>query len=98
MSRWRDCIVVLMDLIGVKKRAIEGNTHASALMRSFHDVVRREMDRGLQALSHGYVWNDSVLLLAYVDGRPQSYEAHEEEVLRTAAQRGSAGTLCHGPS
>ena len=73
-SRWRECVVVLMDLIGVKKRAIEGDTHGSALMRSFHRVVRGEMRKGLEALSHAYVWNDSVLLLAYVDSHPQLYE------------------------
>lgn len=75
VSRWRDCIVVLMDLIDVKKRANEGDARASTLMRSFHDVVRCEMDRGLEALSHAYVWNDSVVLLASVDGQPQLYEA-----------------------
>jgi len=75
MSSWRDCIVVLMDLIGVKNRALEGDSAASELMRSFHRLVRREMasDR-LGALAHAYVWNDSVLLLAYVDGRPDAYE------------------------
>lgn len=73
MSGWSDCIVVLMDLIGVKKRALEGDSVASALMRSFHELVRREMAGCLRALDHAYVWNDSVLLLAYVDDRPQAY-------------------------
>jgi hypothetical protein len=74
MSQWRDCIVVLMDLIGVKKRALEGDSAASTLMRSFHGLVRREMAGDLAALDHAYVWNDSVVLLAYVDGRPKAYE------------------------
>lgn len=74
MSRWRDCIVVLMDLIGVKKQALDGDSGASALMRSFHAMVRREMAGGLGALDHAYVWNDSVLLLAYVDDRSQAYK------------------------
>ena len=74
MSGWRDCIVVLMDLIGVKRLAFEGDRAASALMRSFHQLVRREMASGLHALDHAYVWNDSVLLLAYVDDRPKTYE------------------------
>lgn len=74
MSGWRDCIVVLMDLIGVKKRALEGDSAASVLMRSFHKLVRREMAGDLGALDHAYVWNDSVLLLAYVDGRREAYE------------------------
>lgn len=75
MSQWSDCIVVLMDLIGTKTRAREGNRTASASMRSFHQLVRREMTAGLRWLDHAYVWNDSVLLLAYVDDRPQAYEA-----------------------
>jgi hypothetical protein len=71
---WSDSIVVLMDLIGVKKRAFEGDSAASALMRSFHQLVRHEMAQGLHALNHAYVWNDSVLLLAYVDDRDLAYE------------------------
>jgi hypothetical protein len=63
-----------MDLIDVKKKALNGDSAASALMRSFHAVVRREMAGGLGALDHAYVWNDSVLLLAYVDDQPQTYE------------------------
>lgn len=73
MSEWSDCIVVLMDLIGLKKRALDGDSAASALMRSFHALVRQEMAGGLGALDHAYVWNDSVLLLAYVDDRPETY-------------------------
>src|ERR1700732_2516573 len=75
MSSWRGWLGVLMDLIGVKKRARECDSAASELMRSFHRLVRREMasDR-LGALAHAYVWHDSVLLLAYVDGRPDACE------------------------
>ena len=75
MSQWRDCIVVLMDLIGVKERALKGDSPASTLMRSFHKLVRREMAVNPAFLEHAYVWNDSVLLLAYVDDRPQTYES-----------------------
>jgi hypothetical protein len=71
---WADSIVVLMDLIGVKKRALNGNPSASALMRSFHKLVQWEMAGNLDALDHAYVWNDSVLLLARVDDRPEAYE------------------------
>jgi len=74
VSGWNDCIVVLMDLIGVKRRALDGDSGASALMRSFHGLVRREMARGLDALDHAYLWNDSVLLLAYVDDRSEAYK------------------------
>lgn len=74
MSRWRDCIVVLMDLIGLRRRALEGDSSVSVLMRSLHKLIRREMTGGLHGLDHAYVWNDSVLLLAYVDDRAEVYE------------------------
>jgi hypothetical protein len=74
VSGWNDCIVVLMDLIGIKRRALDGDSTASVVMRSFHELVRRELAGGLDALNHAYVWNDSVLLLAYIDQRPETYE------------------------
>ncbi len=49
---WKDYIVVLMDLIGVKRRALTGDSAGSALMRSFHDVARQEMARSVDALDH----------------------------------------------
>jgi hypothetical protein len=69
-----DCILVLMDLIGIKKRALEGDAKASAVMRSFHELVEEEMITELSALDHAYVWNDSVLLLAYVNEESQRYQ------------------------
>lgn len=74
MRRWRDCIVVLIDLIGIRKRALEGGSAASVSMRSFHQLVRTEMDGGLDAIDHVYAWNDSVLLLAYVDDCWKTYK------------------------
>lgn len=68
VSGWRDCIVVLIDLVGIKGWALNGDPRASASMRSFHNLVRREMS-GADALDHAYVWNDSALFLAYVDDR-----------------------------
>lgn len=84
MSGWRDCIIVLMDLIGLRRRALEGDSAASALMRSFHNVIRKEMASGLRGLDHAYVWNDSVLLLAYVDDRSPAYESaiHAADTLK----------------
>jgi hypothetical protein len=73
VNGWRDCILVLMDLIGVKKRALEGDSAASGSMQAFHQLVRREMSAGLNSLHHAYVWNDSVLLLAYADNQPIAY-------------------------
>lgn len=70
--------MILLDLIGIKKRAIEGNSVASASMQSFHLLVSKAMRDGLTTLDHAYVWNDSVLLLAYLKGN--SYE----KVMRAA--------------
>jgi hypothetical protein len=81
MSNWRDCIVILMDLIGVKRQALKGDSRASSLMRRFHQVVCHEMRTGLRSLDHAYVWNDAVLLLAYVDDHSQRLR----ESLRDAA-------------
>lgn len=70
MSDWRKCIVVLIDLIGVKRQSLKGSSGGSSLMRKFHEVVCREMRAGLlTSLDHAYVWNDAVLLLAYLDER-----------------------------
>ena len=73
MNNWRDCIVVQIDLIGIKNRALDGSSSASKLMRIFQEIVRQEVAAGLKSLEHAYVWNDSVLLLSYVDGRSHNY-------------------------
>jgi hypothetical protein len=68
---WQDCIVTLIDLVGVRAKAPQGI--ASALMRKFHNVVVKE--RGsLNATASAYVWNDSVLLLSYVNDNSSSFE------------------------
>jgi hypothetical protein len=74
MSDWKDCIVILIDLIGVKDLAREGDSQASSLMRRFHEMVHQEMQTGLSSLNHAYVWNDATLLLAYVDGDSRTFE------------------------
>jgi hypothetical protein len=69
---WQDCIVTLIDLVGVKARAQQGI--ASKLMLKFHNIVVKE--RGsLNATAHAYVWNDSVLLLSYVNENSSSFES-----------------------
>jgi len=74
LSNWRDCIIVLMDLIGIKRRALMGDRRASKLMRAFHQLVRNEIDSGCRPVDQAYVWNDSVILLAYLDRRKGRYE------------------------
>lgn len=68
---WRDCIVTLIDMAGVKKRAERGA--GSALMLRLHALVARETE-ALQSVARTYVWNDSALLLSYVDETAVSFE------------------------
>jgi hypothetical protein len=69
---WRDCVVIYIDLIDTKNRA---KSVRSLLMRSFHELVVNEMEWGLASLDHAYVWNDSALLLAFVDKSSGAYQA-----------------------
>jgi hypothetical protein len=69
---WRDCIVTLIDMVGVRKRA--KCREASSLMRRLHNLVVHE-GSDLPAVANAYAWNDSVLLLSYVDGRDAAFEA-----------------------
>jgi hypothetical protein len=82
MSDWRDCIVILIDLIGVKRQALKGDSRASSLMRRFHQVVCQEMRGGLTSLDHAYVWNDAVLLLAYLDEHVLQGSLHDAALLK----------------
>src|SRR5712671_2249344 len=45
-------------------------------------MVRKEMSTGLSSLEHAYVWNDAVLLLAYVNGDSDT----TERIMRDAAR------------
>ncbi len=71
---WRDCVVVYIDLIDVKKRTSGPKSEGSSLMRAFHDLVVNEMKRGLASLEHAYAWNDSALLLGYVGESTEAYQ------------------------
>jgi len=72
-KKWRDCIVTYIDMAGVKDRIKPGA--ASRLMRRLHGVVFKELRIGFPTIEYAYVWNDSVLLLSYVQQTDQSFEA-----------------------
>lgn len=60
---WPPCIVTVFDLVGTKSLAATGRGSAQMIeMRSF---AVAKINAGLPMHSHGYVWNDSVLLLSY---------------------------------
>ena len=70
---WRDCIVTMIDMVGVKKHAQSGA--GSALMRRFQALVARQTESLTSSVARVYVWNDSVLLLSYVDDTVASFES-----------------------
>jgi len=64
-EEWRDCMVTLYDLVGVKKLAPESGA-GSALMRRLHGTVAEALTDDLPTVHRAYCWNDSVLLLSYL--------------------------------
>jgi hypothetical protein len=83
-SEWRDCIVVVFDLNAIKQKAKQRGVGVE-LMRRLHQVVSDAAGQGLRSISHAYAWNDSALLLAFVDG-VQQYESvlRDADVLKRA--------------
>jgi hypothetical protein len=71
-AKWRDCIVTMIDLCGTTSLAHTGR--ASTVMRRLHALVIKEIG-SLRAIDRAYTWNDSVLLLSYVDRTHASFEA-----------------------
>lgn len=73
---WPSCVVIYIDMPELKKHASAAAPTGSSLMRAFHSLVGRALAPGLlPSLAHAYVWNDSALLLAYVDGTRSGDEA-----------------------
>lgn len=60
---WPPCIVTVFDAIGIKELAASGT--GSEKMIELHKAAVEKINNGLPHHSHGYVWNDSVLLLSY---------------------------------
>ena len=71
-SDLRDCVVTMLDLIDVKKRAPE--SHGSMMMRAFHKTALDALAQYAPSVHNAYVWNDSLLLLTYVDASTSSVE------------------------
>src|SRR4051812_28424366 len=80
-EEWRDCVVTLIDVIGVKKLKQVGE--ASKLMLGIHALVVQHKP-SLSSVVHAYVWNDSALLLSYVNKQNASFETalREAETLK----------------
>jgi hypothetical protein len=80
MKTWADCIVSLLDLVGIKKLVAEGGPKGSRAMLDFHRLLQVETSDGLRHHQHVYVWNDSALLLALIDNRHIHFEPIMKEV------------------
>jgi hypothetical protein len=63
-SGYLPCIVTAFDVIGTKDLAASGA--GSSQMIEMHSKSVAKINNGLPLHSHGYVWNDSVLLLSYM--------------------------------
>ena len=70
-SGFQDCIVAVFDLVGIKKLAPDGT--GGKQMRRLHDVVLHAAGDGFDCITRAYTWNDSVLLLAYVNNHQDGY-------------------------
>src|SRR6266568_583115 len=83
---WPECIVTFMDLIDTSKYAASGE--ASRIMQSMHQSVISYIKTSGDWLNHEhtYVWNDSILLLGYLDksGCQLTRAQIKEAILREA--------------
>lgn len=71
-KHWPNCIVSVIDVIGIKQIAKAGGSKASSQMLKLHSLTQTAMNSGMHMHAHAYCWNDSVLLLAFWNG---AYEA-----------------------
>ena len=61
---WPPCIVTAFDLAGTRTLAASGK--GSSAMIEMHNRAVTKINHGLPLHSHGYIWNDSVLLMSYM--------------------------------
>ncbi len=74
---WKNCIVILIDLIGIQKQA--QNSKGSVVMQKFHQKVLTEIDSGNYSFYHVYVYNDAVLALSLIDNEKESFQNAMED-------------------
>lgn len=64
---WKNNIVTYIDLIGIKELIEQGNSVASLKMQEFHKTIFNFTKNEMKYHENAYIWNDSVVLLAYID-------------------------------
>lgn len=67
----RPCIISYIDLIDIKNMIQSGKEEAVKTMQSVHRVVYGQVNEKMPNHAHAYTWNDSVLLLAYINSNLQ---------------------------
>jgi hypothetical protein len=69
-AEWKDCVVTVIDVIGIRSVAESEKGAASTMMRELYRLARSKMldVASTSRIDHAYAWNDSVLLLAFLDG------------------------------
>ena len=72
MKTWSNCIVTFIDLIGISSLLERNSREGIALLRRMHNKVFDEKAT-LSAHEEVCFWNDSVLLLGYVDNSSSTY-------------------------
>lgn len=92
---WRKCILTHIDIIGVK--ALANRSKGSSIMRDLHQLVDNDFGKYLPGHDHAYVWNDSVLIVAFLNkGRGeklrllQEVNAFKRHLDKTLAKRSFA--------
>jgi hypothetical protein len=93
MENMRRCVVILLDLVGMKGLLADDNKRRQAIdaMEAL-DRVCNDFSRNRQHIDHVYCWNDSVLLLAYL----QSYDADLSALaIEVSRFKESVDTQCH---
>lgn len=62
-EEWKKCILSYIDIIGVKAHAKD--SRGSSIMRRLQCCVTDGFEKHLLRHDHAYVWNDSVLVIAF---------------------------------
>lgn len=71
-KNWRNCIVTLIDIVGVRSQA--QNSTGSRIMLDLHRKVLTEIRDNKYSFIHTYIYNDAVLILSYVDRTKDSFQ------------------------
>jgi hypothetical protein len=85
MGDWRNCVVTLIDVVGIKSLARSGpESSATTAMRRLHELTSRYMREAMPSHAHAYCWNDSVLLLGFLESNNAANLLREASSFRRA--------------